>query len=258
MSRDIDDFEGQPPASELEPCAVRPGNGTEYPAILGGEGKDDYARYMKTDTLLSLQRRPGDMLHRDELLFQVVHQSTELWLKLASFEADQAARDMVEDRFPEAVLLIGRSSLAVELLTRQLEMLSRITPADFQRVRPALGNGSGFESPGWKSIRRSAAGLQSALDGALDRQETDLVDVYRGNPVEPFYLLCEALLEWDERIALWRARHYKVAVRTLGHGTVGTKGLPTDQLAALLNHKCFPDLWTVRTRLTTSAADPVR
>jgi tryptophan 2,3-dioxygenase len=236
-------------------CTKRPASSEKYPSILAGEGKDDYARYMKTDTLLALQRQPGDMLHRDELLFQIVHQSTELWLKLACFEADQAARDIVEGRIGEARLLIGRSAFALELLTRQLEMLSRITPADFQRVRPALGNGSGFESPGWQAIRRSAAGLQSALNAVLARHEEDLLAIYRGDPVAPIYQLCEALLEWDERIALWRSRHYKVAVRTLGHGTVGTKGLPTDQLAALLNHKCFPDLWAVRTRLTTGAAD---
>ena len=54
--------------------------------VLNGEGATDYARYMRTDTLLSLQRRPEDMIHRDELLFQTVHQSTELWLKLACNE----------------------------------------------------------------------------------------------------------------------------------------------------------------------------
>ena len=53
--------------------------------VLDGAGDNDYARYMRTDALLSLQRRPDEVIHRDELLFQTVHQSTELWLKLACF-----------------------------------------------------------------------------------------------------------------------------------------------------------------------------
>jgi tryptophan 2,3-dioxygenase len=47
---------------------------------------------MRTDELLSLQRRPEEVIHRDELLFQVVHQSTELWLKLACSEIAEATR----------------------------------------------------------------------------------------------------------------------------------------------------------------------
>ena len=58
--------------------------------VLPNEGKDDYERYMRTDTLLSLQRMPEEVVHRDELLFQIVHQSTELWLKLACSELVEA------------------------------------------------------------------------------------------------------------------------------------------------------------------------
>ncbi|WP_433709817.1 hypothetical protein ACQP2U_25550 [Nocardia sp. CA-084685] len=62
--------------------------------ILSGEGDNDYARYMRTDRLLDLQRRPDESVHRDELLFQIVHQSTELWLKLACAELCKAAEDI--------------------------------------------------------------------------------------------------------------------------------------------------------------------
>lgn len=234
----------------------RSANGEHYPPVLSGDGRDDYSRYMRTDLLLSLQRDSGEMLHRDELLFQVVHQSTELWLKLACFEADQAAVEVVEGRLATACLLLERSAFAVQLVTTQLEMLSRIAPADFQRLRPALGNGSGFESPGWQGVRTTASRLRAAFETALDRHGESLLEVYRGDPTCAIYGLCEALIEWDERISLWRARHYKVAVRTLGHGTVGTKGLPTNQLAALLDHKAFPDLWATRTELTMGARNP--
>ena len=57
-----------------------------------GAGASDYERYLRTDDLLALQKTPEEMVHRDELLFQTVHQSSELWLKLACFEVETATR----------------------------------------------------------------------------------------------------------------------------------------------------------------------
>ena len=46
--------------------------------ILPGAGASDYERYLRTDELLALQKTPEEQAHRDELLFQTVHQSSEL------------------------------------------------------------------------------------------------------------------------------------------------------------------------------------
>jgi tryptophan 2,3-dioxygenase len=54
--------------------------------ILEGEGNSDYERYIRTSELLRLQKGPDEWVHRDELLFTVVHQTSELWLKLATSE----------------------------------------------------------------------------------------------------------------------------------------------------------------------------
>ena len=60
--------------------------------ILPGDAPSDYERYLNTVELLELQKTPDERVHRDELLFQVVHQSSELWLKLATSEVEEAAR----------------------------------------------------------------------------------------------------------------------------------------------------------------------
>ncbi len=60
--------------------------------LLAGTAPTDYERYLNTEELLALQKGPDEWVHRDELLFQVVHQSSELWLKLASHEARSARR----------------------------------------------------------------------------------------------------------------------------------------------------------------------
>jgi tryptophan 2,3-dioxygenase len=228
----------------------------DYSPILSGPGENDYTRYMRTDALLALQRNPDEMLHRDELLFQSVHQSTEIWLKLASFEIAGAIHAVGDDGDLEAAIdLLARASLAMVQITCQLEMLRHIAPSDFQRFRPALGNGSGFESPGWRSVRDQSERLNAAFIKLVADQNTDLLSLYRGKKSVPLYRLAEALVEWDERVSLWRARHYKVAVRTIGHSSVGTKGTPVDHLGRLLNHKFFPELWKVRTDLTALSAN---
>ena len=62
----------------------------EFAPILAGPGASDYERYLRTDELLALQKTPDERAHHDELLFQTVHQSSELWLKLAGEEMELA------------------------------------------------------------------------------------------------------------------------------------------------------------------------
>lgn len=220
--------------------------------VLQGEGVTDYARYMRTDALLSLQRLPEQMVHRDELLFQTVHQSTELWLKLSNNEAGEAARRIRAGELRAAERLLARASFAVALTTQQLDMLTHLTPWAFQTIRTVLGHGSGFESPGWSAVTRTGHELERAFTALLAAQGVDLADVYRGNPDRALYRTAEAMVGWDEQVSLWRVRHYKVATRIIGHDVVGTKGTPVDTLTRLIAHKFFPALWQVRTDLTRS------
>jgi tryptophan 2,3-dioxygenase len=218
--------------------------------ILSGEGDDDYTRYMRIDALLALQRQPEERVHRDELLFQVVHQSTELWLKLACAEVAEASAWIGGGDLDAAAGLLARASLGVELVTDQLRMLRHLSPWDFQLIRTVLGNGSGFESPGWRGVREQSQSIGVTFDRLLADRGLDLADVYRSGQHTPVYRLAEALVDWDERIAMWRTVHYKVATRIIGHLVVGTKGTPVDTLAKLITHKFFPELWRVRTELT--------
>ena len=218
--------------------------------VLDGAGETDYARYMRTDELLSLQRDPEQVIHRDELLFQTVHQSTELWLKHACFEAEEAASLIRMGETDAAARLLARASLGVELITGQLEMLRHLTPWAFQEIRTVLGHGSGFESPGWESVRRVSRELGDAFDALLAGRGADLAELYRGSPDAPLYRLSEALIDWDDRIGVWRTQHFKIATRIIGHGAIGTKGTPVDVLARLIGRKFFPDLWSVRSELT--------
>ncbi len=215
-----------------------------------GPGDTDYARYMRTDALLSLQPTADEMEHRDELLFQIVHQSTELWLKLSCNELQEAIHQTESGHYGFAAALLRRSSYAIQLITDQLNMLKFMTPWDFQAVRPALGNGSGFESPGWKKVQSTGEAMCQVFENTIASESIDIVDVYRSHPNSDLFQLFEALVEWDEKVSLWRSHHYKIAVRTIGLNTIGTKGTPIEKLTRLINQEFFPMLWRARTRIT--------
>src|SRR6266851_4592392 len=85
--------------------------------VLPGEARSDYERYLNMDELLALQKGPDGWVHRDELLFQVVHQSSELWLKLC-WNDTAAAADLVGDGdIPGALRLLRRSSMCLRFIT---------------------------------------------------------------------------------------------------------------------------------------------
>ena len=78
--------------------------------VLPGTAATDYERYLRTDELLSLQKTREDAVHRDEHLFQAVHQSSELWLKLACLEIEDAAALLDRGSVLAAVRLLRRAS----------------------------------------------------------------------------------------------------------------------------------------------------
>jgi tryptophan 2,3-dioxygenase len=214
--------------------------------VLPGSGATDYARYMRTDALLDLQRSPAEMTHRDELLFQVVHQSSELWLKLAAAELAEATARVSAGNPAAAETLLARATLAMRLITGQLEMFRHLSPVDFKAMQPALGNGSGAESPGWRQVQAASRQLGRAFADCLAGRGIPAAELCPADPADPVHRLAEAMVDWDEQVSLWRARHYQVALRVGGHAPAGTPGSPTTMLAKLVAHRFFPDLWQAR------------
>jgi tryptophan 2,3-dioxygenase len=224
--------------------------------ILPGKGASDYERYLRTDDLLALQKRPDEQVHRDELLFQTVHQSSELWLKLAWTEVEEATRLLGEGELRAAQRLLRRATLCLEYVTRLLDMLEEMSPWEYQEIRKVLGHGSGFDSPGFRQIRRVTPPLGQEFSRLLREQGLSVVELYRhGREHEDLYQLAELLTSWDERITLWRMRHYLVVARVIGDEVVGTQGTPVELLGGLIKQRFFPELWQARNRLTKLASE---
>ena len=218
--------------------------------LLTGSGASDYERYLRTDELLALQKTAEQWVHRDELLFTTVHQTSELWLKLASSEVEEAGRLMEGGEVRAAIRLLRRAVLALDYVTNSLEMLEKMSPWEYQQIRVVLGHGSGFDSPGFRRVRRVTRLLGAAFNGSLTAASLDLVELYRrGREFEDLYQTAELLIDWDERIWSWRFRHFAVVSRVLGGGAIGTQGTPVEVLGKLAAERSIPAMWETRNRL---------
>lgn len=222
--------------------------------ILPGPGATDYERYLRTDELLSLQKTAAEWRHRDELLFQTIHQASELWLKLASEEVATATALVSEDRVPMAVRSLRRAVDALNLVILNTGQLTHIAPWDYHAVRASLGHGSGFDSPGFRRTHELSPKLGDAFTALLTRRGVTLVDLYRQSAEhDDLFQLAERLLDWDEFLIRWRSQHLKAVERIIGGHVIGTQGTPVEVLGKRIDVRYFPALWDVRNKLTQMA-----
>ncbi len=229
----------------------------DYAPILPGKGGSDYERYLRTDDLLALQKPEDERAHHDELLFQTVHQASELWLQLAWNEAEVATDHLRRGEAAPAIRLLRRSVDSLVRVHDALDMLEHMSPWEYTRwIRPVLGHGSGFDSPGFSGVRRVSPELGAAFHELRRAAGVSVVELYqRGREFEELYQVAELMIEWDERVTMWRVRHFKVIGRIIGEDVVGTQGTPVELLGKLIHQKLYPELWQARNELTELAKE---
>ncbi len=103
-----------------------------------------YGAYLGLDRLLAAQHpRSGE---HDELLFIVIHQASELWLKLSLHELEAARDHIRRDDLGPAFKMISRVSRIQTQLIQSWDVLATMTPSDYAAIRDGLGQSSGFQS----------------------------------------------------------------------------------------------------------------
>lgn len=246
-----------------------------------------YADYLSLDDLLTAQR-PLSPLH-DEMLFIVIHQTKELWLKQMLHELALAQALIREDRFAPAYKALARISRIQSVMTLSWDVLATLTPVDYTAFRHVLGTSSGFQSAQFRELEyrlglkdaaflkhyagdsRDHAALNQAMDEpslrddaheALKRAGFDLGDctdaalstawlqVYRdADRWFELYQLAEKLIDIDDALASWRHKHVLTVERIIGSKR-GTGGSAgAAYLRSTLDKRAFPELWSIRTEL---------
>lgn len=106
--------------------------------------KMSYGDYLGLDALLSAQK-PLSGQH-DELLFIVIHQVQELWMKLMGHELSLAMQHIRADDLRPAFKATARISRIQKQMVESWEVLTTMTPHDYLAFRASLGSSSGFQS----------------------------------------------------------------------------------------------------------------
>jgi len=103
-----------------------------------------YGGYLALEPLLAAQHPISD--HHDELLFIILHQTKELWLKQIVHELDVALGLVRADRLIEVHKNLSRVSRIQAVMTLSWDVLTTLTPTDYMQFRDVLGASSGFQS----------------------------------------------------------------------------------------------------------------
>ncbi len=235
-----------------------------------------YAEYLKLDDLLSAQEPLSDL--HDEMLFIVIHQTKELWLKQMLHEIALAISLVQSSRFAEAYKALSRVSRIQSVMTLSWDVLATLTPVDYSAFRHVLGTSSGFQSAQFRELEyrlgikdpkfldfyEGGSEGHSRLTRALAEPSLwEVADSARAQPGAArglavyqdaerwfeLYQLAEKLVDVDDALAAWRHKHVLTVERIIGlkRGTGGSAGAA--YLRSTLDKRAFPELWSLRTEL---------
>lgn len=235
-----------------------------------------YPSYLALDELLSLQRPRSKPEHPDELLFIVVHQSSELWFKVLLRDLQTLADAFQRRDGGLALWQIQRVNGLMRIVSAQLASLALLPPQHFAVFRTNLGSSSGSQSVQFRAVEaasglreswflemlRAAGTMDPVIQKWLDRptlqdmfleflkkEGVTLEQLYLGpGPSLPFFI-AEALLEYETEFGQWRFKHAQLVERMLGPGTTGTGGSAgASMLHRSTSIRFFPLLAEVRAR----------
>ena len=160
-----------------------------------------YGQYLGLEQVLSAQN-PMTREH-DEMLFIVIHQVSELWLKLSIHEMTGALEQVRKDDLRPAFKMLSRVSRIQHQLIQAWEVLSTMTPADYLKFRDSLGESSGFQSYQYRT-----------LEFMLGNKNAGMVEVHRSNP--DVYKALKDVLDapsfYDETLNLLWKRGFDIPV----------------------------------------------
>ncbi|WP_264371422.1 tryptophan 2,3-dioxygenase [Virgibacillus necropolis] len=128
-----------------------------------------YGDYLQLDTLLASQKRLSN--HHDEMLFIIIHQVSELWLKLIIHETKAAIEAIKQDDLQSSFKMLARVSKTQTQIIQAWDVLSTLTPAEYMEFRDKLGNASGFQSYQYRLV-----------EFVLGYKTHFILDIYKKDP----------------------------------------------------------------------------
>ncbi|MFC3092945.1 tryptophan 2,3-dioxygenase [Alteromonas sediminis] len=224
----------------------------KYHHMLNNPEMLDYGVYLQCDKLLSSQKPLNDLCNADELQFQIVHQVEELWMKLIIYTLVDVLEYMEQENTHRVVTLMKRVHGLQRLMIEQLDVLETMSPKEYQQIRLQLGNGSGQESPGFRTLLKMPNDMWKVFeDKYLTGRGKTVAAIYNEEYAhDDSYVVAEALIEFDELMQKFRSNHLFLIHRSIGLGSKSLKGRPVELLQSGTRHRFFPALWDIRCEMT--------
>ncbi|MFK9093482.1 tryptophan 2,3-dioxygenase [Bacillus salipaludis] len=141
-----------------------------------------YGDYLHLDTILTSQNRLSN--HHDEMLFIIIHQTSELWMKLILHELNAAIQCILRNDLEPSFKMLSRVSRIQQQLIQSWNVLTTLTPADYIQFRHKLGHSSGFQSYQNRLIE-FALGQKNAHTLAVYKHQVDLYERLQKSLHEP-------------------------------------------------------------------------
>jgi tryptophan 2,3-dioxygenase len=132
-----------------------------------------YGGYLHLDKILSSQQRLSG--HHDEMLFIIIHQTSELWMKLIIHELTEAIKYIQQNDLEPSFKILSRVSRIQQQLIQSWSVLSTLTPSEYLEFRDKLGQSSGFQSYQNRMIE-FALGNKNAHTLAVYKHQTILYE----------------------------------------------------------------------------------
>ncbi|WP_045521952.1 tryptophan 2,3-dioxygenase [Neobacillus niacini] len=132
-----------------------------------------YGDYLHLDKILDSQHRLSD--HHDEMLFIIIHQASELWMKLIIHELSEAIKCIRQNDLEPSFKILSRVSRIQQQLIQSWSVLSTLTPSEYLEFRDKLGQSSGFQSYQNRMIE-FALGNKNAHTLAVYQHQTQIYE----------------------------------------------------------------------------------
>ncbi|HEX7012361.1 MAG TPA: tryptophan 2,3-dioxygenase [Steroidobacteraceae bacterium] len=179
-----------------------------------------YGQYLKLDQILSAQR-PVSVEH-DEMLFIIIHQASELWMKLCLHELTAALEHIRRDDLGPSFKMLARVSRIQAQLVQSWDVLATMTPADYSRFRNHLGHASGFQSYQYRM-----------LEFIIGNKNARMIEVHRRDPAsyEALTRMLNSPSIYDESLRLLSRRGFEIPAEYLDRDW-SQPYVPSKQVAA--------------------------
>jgi tryptophan 2,3-dioxygenase len=201
-----------------------------------------YSNYLHLELLLDAQR-PLTAEH-DEMLFIIVHQVSELWLRLMRHELESVLECVRRDNLDPSFKRLSRIGRVQAQLLAVWEVLSTMTPFDYSAFRNALGRSSGFQSQQYRMIEFLLGNKNAATIQVYEREPAAHAALARALAAPSLY---------DEVLRLLSRRGYGVPtqalVRDFAEPYVASKQVTGAWLGVYHNAKKDWDLYELAERL---------